>query len=284
MGIESVEIPVVAADGHAYQLIARIPAQPTASLLWLPALGVAARHYLPFAEALAARGVAVFLHEMRGNGSSSLRASRTVDWGYRQILADIASSDAVMRQRHGTPVQMIGGHSIGGQLATCYLAVDPKAFAHLWLVASGTPYWHAFPAPVRYLLPLVYQFTPWLADRRGALPGRKLGFGGEEACTLMRDWARVGLSGRYAASGLDIDLELAMSQVAVQAQAVVLDRDWFAPTRSTQALLDKLPRTQSILSTLNSAALGTGADHFSWMKHPAAVVHALLKPGSYSAT
>ena len=78
MSIEPVEIPAVAADGHAYQLIARIPALPTASLLWLPALGVAARHYLPLADALAARGVAVFLHEMRGNGSSTLRAGRTL--------------------------------------------------------------------------------------------------------------------------------------------------------------------------------------------------------------
>ena len=63
-------------DGHRYEVIACVPAQPLARLLWLPALGVAAaRHYLPLALALAARGVAVYLHEWRGNGSSSLRPS-----------------------------------------------------------------------------------------------------------------------------------------------------------------------------------------------------------------
>ena len=73
------ELPVASPDGHRASLLARIPATPKTRLLWLPAMGVAARHYLPFAEALATRGIAVFLHEWRGNGSSSLRASRDHD-------------------------------------------------------------------------------------------------------------------------------------------------------------------------------------------------------------
>ena len=77
---------LVTGDGHRYELIARIPEAADRALLWLPAMGVPAKHYLPFAEQLAARGIAVFLHEWRGNGSSSLRPSRTVDWGYREIL------------------------------------------------------------------------------------------------------------------------------------------------------------------------------------------------------
>ena len=75
------EIPLQSQDGHACTLIARIPAQPSSALLWVPALGVAARHYLPFADALAAKGVAVFVHEWRGNGSSSLRANRRASRG-----------------------------------------------------------------------------------------------------------------------------------------------------------------------------------------------------------
>ena len=285
MTMQSIDIPVRADDGHGWNLAAVVPAQPKAALLWLPAMGVAAKHYRPLAEALAARGIVVFLHEMRGNGSSTLRASRSNDWGYRQILAlDLPASETAMRQHCDVPARIIGGHSIGGQLATCHLAMKPETFARLWLVASGTPYWHTFPAPMRYLLPLLYQFAPWLAERRGALPGRKLGFGGEEARTLMRDWARVGLSGRYAASGLDIDLESAMAKVEVQAQAIVLDRDRFAPTRSARALLEKLPRSPSTLTTLDSAALGTKADHFAWMKRPAVVAQALLQTESQSAT
>ena len=75
------ELPVAPGDGQEASLLARIPDAPRAALLWLPALGVAAKHYLAFAEALAARGIAVFLHEWRGNGSSNLRASRRHDAG-----------------------------------------------------------------------------------------------------------------------------------------------------------------------------------------------------------
>ena len=276
MSIESVEIPAVNPDGHSFQLIARIPGQPTASLLWLPALGVAARHYLPLADALATRGVAVFLHEMRGNGSSNLRASRKVDWGYREILADIASSDAVMQERCSTTLRMIGGHSIGAQFAACHLGLHPGAFQQLWLVASGSPYWRTFPAPKRYVFPFAYQFVAWLAEHRGTLPGRQLGFGGDEARSLMREWARVGLSNRYVAAGLSADLEAALSSIEADVRAVLMERDWFAPRRSMQALLDKLPRSLPALTTLDSKSLGTPADHFAWMKHPEAVVDVLL--------
>ncbi|QNH12704.1 alpha/beta fold hydrolase [Xanthomonas sp. SI] len=269
-------LPASAGDGHRWTLLARIPAAPRQALLWLPALGVAARHYLPFAEALAAQGVAVFLHEWRGNGSSTLRPSRTQDWGYRQLLCeDLPASHAAIA-RHGALPLAIGGHSLGGQIACCYAALHPQAFAQLWLVASGTPYWRHFAAPRRYLLPLAYRFLPWLAQCQGVLHGRRLGFGGTEARSLIADWARVGLSGRYAAAGLAADLETLLAQLSAPVRGVVLQDDWMAPQTSLRALLRKMaPRTLDLRS-LDAAQLGTAADHFAWMKRPAAVAQALL--------
>ena len=69
---------------------------------------------------------------------------------------------------------------------------------------------------------MAYRFLPWLADRRGFLPGRSVGFGGNESCRLIHDWARSALSGRYAADGLPVDLEAEMSRVVVDAHAVAL--------------------------------------------------------------
>ena len=281
MTMQELEIALATEDGHRYKLIARIPAQAHASVLWLPALGVAAWHYLPLAEALARRGVAVFLHEWRGNGSSSLRASRMVDWGYRELLTqDIQRSHAAVAEHCDAPARIIGGHSIGAQLASCYLALHAGAFGSLWLVASGSPYWRAFPAPLRYLFPPAFRFVPWVADRRGLLHGRRYGFAGNEARTLMRDWASVGLSNRYAAAGMDVDLEAALAQVSVEARGVLLAHDWYAPRSSLQALLDKMPRTRSHISMLDRHALGARADHFAWMKQPGAVVEALLAGAS----
>ncbi len=276
MSIARGEQDAVAADGHRWRLLARIPQQPRARLLWLPALGVAARHYLPLAEALAARGIAAHLHEWRGYGSSSLRPSRGQDWGYHELLAlDLPASHAALPV-DGVPL-LIGGHSLGGQLACCFAGLHPHAFAGLWLVASGTPYWRTFPPPRRWLLPSLYRFLPWLARRHGTLPGRRLGFGGTEARSLIADWARVGLTSRYAAAGLDRDLEADMARLRIPAQGVLLANDWLAPAASLRALLSKLPHSPARITVLDAATLQAPADHFSWMRQPDAVAATLAE-------
>jgi predicted alpha/beta hydrolase len=274
--IDAQALPVVAADGHRFELLARVPARPRARLLWLPALGVAARHYLPLADALAAHGVAVYLHEWRGNGSSSLRPSRTHDWGYRQLLAmDLPASLAQLDA--GAPAErIIGGHSLGGQLACCFAGLHPTVFQRLWLVASGTPYWRTFPAPRGWTLPLIYRFLPWLAQRQGVLHGRRLGFGGTEARGLIADWAKVGLNNRYAGAGIGDDLEAGLRRVRAHATAVVMEDDWLAPPSSMEGLLAKMPQVDATLSMVSPAALGARADHFAWMKSPTAVAALLF--------
>lgn len=275
--VRALELDAEAADGHRYQLLARVPAQPQASVLWLPAMGIAARHYLPFADALAARGIAVFVHEWRGGGSSSVRASRDCDWGYRELLTlDIPASEALVAAHVPGVPRILGGHSLGGQLACCRLGLSPDSAARLWLVGSGAPYWRAFPLRTKWWLPFVYRFLAWLAERHGALPGRRIGFGGQEARGVIRDWSRSGLSGRYAAAGVDVDLEAAMAALTLDAHAVVLERDWLGPLPSLRFLLSKLRHSSPRIDVLDAAILGTRADHYAWMKQPQAIVAALL--------
>lgn len=281
--IDTADIALRATDGHRWSLTARVPANPIASLLWVPALGIAARHYAVFAEALAARGVAVFVHEWRGNGSSSLRPSRDSDWGYRELLLeDLPVSDAAVAAALPDVPRIIGGHSLGGQFACMRLGMaslqrDPTMPRALWLVASGAPYWRAWPMPQRILMPMLYRFLPWLAQVNGTLPGRRLKFAGTEARSLIRDWALTAISGRYAAQGIAEDLEAAMAEVEVDARAVTMDRDWLVPKPSLEFLLSKLPRSQREIVVLGERDLGAAADHFTWMKHPDAVVKALLR-------
>ncbi len=276
--VEALELDVQADDGHRWQVQARVPANARASLLWLPALGIAARHYLPFAEALAARGVAVFVHEWRGHGSSSLRADRRNNWGYRELLThDLPASEAMIEQRLPQLARVIGGHSLGGQLACCRLALSPHTAQQLWLVASGAPYWRAFPSPTRYWLPFAYRFLNWLAHGSGALPGRRIGFGGQEARGLIDDWSRSGLSGRYAAAGLDLDLEAAMGALTPDVRAVVMQHDWLGPESSLRFLLSKLRHAPQHIEVLDDATLGARADHYAWMKQPHTVVERLLR-------
>ena len=278
VAIRSREVPVVAADGHRFTLQARLPSHPRASLLWLGGMGIAARHYLPFAEALAARGVAVFVQDWRGLGSSSVRASNTCDWGYRALLmVDLpASESAIELALPGVP-RIGGGHSLGGQLASVRAGLAPGISESLWLVASGTPHWRAFPAPTRWWLPGAYRLLDGIARACGKLPGRRIGFGGEEARGVVSDWSRTGLRGRYAAAGLAVDLEVALSRVAIPVRAVRMAHDWLAPESSLRALLAKMPEATSTIDALDAAAPRVRADHYAWMKHPAATVDALLR-------
>ena len=275
------EASLQSSDGHAFSLLHCVPTETRARLLWLPALGVGARHYLPLARVLAMHGIAVYLHEWRGNGSSSLRPSRSQDWGYRQILEqDLPASQALMARHdsgHADVPWIIGGHSLGAQLACLHAARFTDRFVELWLVASGTPWWRSFPAPRSWLLPLAYRFLPWLAPHQGALYGRRLGFGGTEARGVIRDWARVGLANHYAAAGMGEDLEGQLRRMRGTARAVLLADDWMAPSTSMQALLHKLPHVRSSTTVLDTRALGTTADHFSWMKAPQAVADTLLQ-------
>ncbi len=269
--MQSLELAVCSPDGHQAELIMRIPDAPRASLLWLPALGIAARHYVPFAEALAARGVAVFLHEWRGNGSSSVRAGGGSDWGYRELLDDINASSATSAAHANGLPRVVGGHSLGGQMACMHAALAAHAVPAAWLVASGAPYWRAFPRPMRWWLPPAVRFLQWLAQRWSFLPGRRIGFGGNEAAGVITDWVRTALLGRYAAAGLEADIELALSAFAGDVRAMTFSEDWMAPPSSLRFLLSKLTSARVTEAHFSTSQVGAAADHYTWMQHPDAV-------------
>lgn len=271
---EAAALPVTSADGHRFDLL-QIPAMgaTTHRVLWLPALGVAARHYLPLANALAARGCQVQLMDWRGHGSSSLRAGRGVDWGFAQLLQQDLPAAVAALQARDIHVDTLGGHSLGGQLACCHAGNQP-GLRQLWLVASGSPWWPGFAAPRRWLLPLAYTALPALASIVGHLPGKRVGFGGREARSLITDWARVGRTGRYR---IPEDVEQRMADYRGRIRSVTLADDWLAPSDSLAMLLAKMPAASAHSQQLDALTLGTAANHFQWMRQPGSVADALVK-------
>lgn len=259
-------VRVTAADGAASELLLVGGAFPRRWLYWLPAMGVPAKHYLPFAEALAACGMAVALHEWRGIGSSDRRAGRRQDWGYRTLLQeDLPAGLAAARAAWPDVTGLLGGHSLGGQLACAYAGLHPAQAAGLVLVASGAPYWRNFRHA--WLIGAAYVTAPLLAALFGHFPGRRIGFGGNEARGVIRDWARSGRTGRYAADGMG-DLEAGMSAVDAPLLALRLRDDWLGPAASLEWLLGKLPCAAVTRGVLAPDQLHTPADHFGWMKAP----------------
>ena len=269
---ESLVIPVTAADGARCELLATLPAGRWQQLLyWMPAMGMPARHYLPLAQALAVAGVAVVLHEWRGIGSSDRRAGRDCNWGYRQLLQDdLPAGVAAVRQRWPQARCWLGGHSLGGQLGLLYASLHPHDFAGMVLVASGAPYWRRFRHG--WLIGAAYALAPWLAALIGHLPGRRIGFGGNEARGVIADWARSGRSGRYAVAGMTEDFERLLAALQLPVLALRLQQDWLGPPASLAWLLGKLgPAARRVETILRDDLDGTPADHFGWMKAPAPV-------------
>jgi predicted alpha/beta hydrolase len=265
----SIVVPVVSRDGARSELILAQPADyPRRVLYWLPAMGVPAKHYLPLAEAFAAHGIAVALHEWRGIGSSDRRAGRRCNWGYSELLeADVPAGIAEIRTRWPQAKLWIGGHSLGGQLSCLYASLHPEMFAGLALIASGAPYWRRFPRGAWILG--AYMLASPLARLMGHLPGRRIGFGGNEARGVTADWSRSGRTGRYAAHGMPVDFARQLATVEQPVLALRLCDDWLVPSGSLEWLLGLMPQASKQVGLVASDQLaGQRADHFTWMKVP----------------
>ena len=78
-------LPVETGDGHRFELI-DIGREGDPTVLFVPGMGISARNLIPLGKALEPLGVRLLIHEWRGNGASSLRARRGVDWGYDDLL------------------------------------------------------------------------------------------------------------------------------------------------------------------------------------------------------
>lgn len=266
---------ITAEDGHQFGILA-IPADRAhplmGSVLLIPALGIAARHYLPFAEALAADGYHVAIHECRGHGSSNLRASRQCNWGFNELLLQDLPASLDWLNHQGRPATILCGHSLGGQLACCLAAIT-KNIEQLWLIGSGSPHWRNFPRPLRWGLPIIYFALPLFARTCGFLPGKQIGFGGREARSLIGDWGRVGRNGDYRQPS---DVEARMAVWSGTIIAITLENDWLAPPSSMTALTTKMPLANTQPWAVAADTNDPDADHYSWMKCPESVTTALL--------
>ena len=247
-----------------------------AALLWLPALGVPARKYDRLGAALAARGIALGVHEWRGTGAHPALPSRRHDWGYRELLLeDIPATRSALSAAHpGLPL-LYGGHSIGAQFAVLAAALHGGAEG-LVAVGSGVPHWRLFPGPLRWLVGVFGHVLPPLTRAVGSYPGHRLGFAGREAGQLMRDWAQTVRRGHYdGLLGLPERLGERIAALQVPFLGVRLAEDRLVPAASLQALISATGSRSASERLLDKGHLGVAADHFAWMREPRAVADAI---------
>lgn len=245
-----------------------------AVILLMPALGIPAGYYDPLASALQAAGTSVLIMEQRGHGESALRPSRNVDFGYREVLnEDIPTLlDWLHSRQPGQPVVLMG-HSLGGHYASMTAGRKPERISGVILSACGTAYYEAFTGTVRNQLRVLITMIPLLIRAFGFYPGDKVGFGGREARRLMQDWLQLARHNRYAAIGLDEDLEAGIRRFNKPLLMLRMADDDYAPKAAMDAMRARYSSAQVSEHVFDAATLGDRADHLRWVRKPQAVTN-----------
>ncbi|GAB3762324.1 alpha/beta fold hydrolase [Ramlibacter monticola] len=256
-------------------------AEPPTLLLMVPAMGVAAAFYEPFAARLRAAGIAVRLLDMPGQGSSPLSARRGDDYGYREIVEELLP-DAVRAARRELPQGriLLAGHSLGGQLAVLASAELSPALDGLVLVAAGTAHWRSWPAGRRLQACCAVHAIATLAALLPWYPGDRVGFGGAQSRRFMRDWRHNARTGQYRLEGSARGAEAlrsALREVRLPVLALSIRNDPIAPEGALLELLAHLPAARVRRVTVSGLlAHAPWKRHFSWARQSAGVEDALL--------
>jgi predicted alpha/beta hydrolase len=252
---------------------------PKAVVICTPAMGVPARFYEPLAQELAQRGLSVVTAELRGIGSSSVRVRRGVDFGYHELaLRDLPAVISAVREVHpGVPLFLLG-HSLGGQVSAIYASAHPETVNGLILVAVGSPYFRNWRFPRNLGVLVGSQLMRGLSSALGYYPGRRVGFGGNEARRLIREWSSFALRGQFHVTDSPHDVEARLREFSRPLLAVSFDDDQLAPSAAMDHLVSKMPR--AVLTRRHLSPSGVGMpelNHFQWAKRPAPVAELVIE-------
>lgn len=267
--------PITAEDGVPSEIaLFRSPIDAKAVVIVMPAMGVRADYYQPLAVELSRAGFHAITADLRGHGKSGLRASRQHDFGFHEMLrfdwpAVVA---AAKREFPEGPIYLLG-HSLGGQLNALYASQHQAHLSGLIFIAAGSVHFLGWPFPRCLGILAFTQLARWFAWIWGYFPGQRIGFGGREARSVLRDWAHNARTGRYEPVRSGSDFEGALGRVALPHLAISLAGDRLTPRRAVHNLSRKMGRSPATAVHLGPDEMPTGGlDHFKWVRHSGPIV------------
>lgn len=239
-----------------------------------PAMGVRGSYYEKLAETFAQKGRVSITTDLRGIANSSIRASRETNFGYKEMI-ELDYESIITKVESLFPNQKIYilGHSLGGQLGSLFAAKNPNRIAGLILIACCSVFYKGWGSK-QYFTLLMTQFTRVVTKLLGYFPGRKLGFGGTEAKTVMRDWSEQSRTGKYILKNDNFDYEAALSILKIPILAISFQQDTYAPRKAIKYLLGKFKNNTQITYEylLNDDPRNHNFNHFNWVKNPDNIV------------
>ena len=273
-------LTVTSSDHHRFDATLYPTADPGAPvLIFLSALGTPSRVYARFGREIVKHGVQVCAPDWRGMASSSIRAGRGSDFGYRHLVEfDLTALIQAVRQALPDAPIWLGGHSLGGQLSLLSAAAHPESLSGVVLIASGSVHLPCYSWKLRMGVGALALISRLTGPLLGYFPGSWMSFGGREAAGLMRDWSRVAITGQYRPDGSDIDYETALRSLKLPVLALTFAADYWSPKQAARSLLNKLPPNTFIhWHWHKSDTAGVAVDHYAWIKQPALIAPAVAQ-------
>lgn len=243
-----------------------------------PAMGVPARVYRRLSEALgsgalgsgasasaasasgasAQSGFEVGVVARRGVEGGSPRPARAVDWSYEDEADDLAEAIAAARARTGGPVLVIG-HSLGAQLAALAAQRSDHRPDGIVAIGASVPWFRHYGRRAVPFAALAASVRPVTAVV-GHWP--RQGFAGPTPRTLMRQWARMVLTGRPP---FDLD-----GSIRVRALMVRLGDDELVTDQAAAAYEAAFSRDVVTRWTYDESCCPAGGDatHLGWSRAP----------------
>ena len=271
--MDTQQLPIVAADGHRFVVESATPPSPTGVVLVLPAMGVGAGYYGPFVGQLVGAGLAAVTMDWRGHGLSDLRASRRVDWGYRELIeVDLAATVTTVEERFGDLPRWALGHSLGGHVALLHASVNPGSFAGVATMASCVIHFSGWGFPASLGALAATQLARGVAMTLGYFPGDKVRFAGREGRQQMIDWANNGLTGKWKIAGSQHDYDSRLAEMTLPVLGMSIERDSYAPRRAVDNLMAAIPNADISRHHWTADELGNaGLHHIRWVRHSAPI-------------
>ncbi|MES2070971.1 MAG: alpha/beta fold hydrolase [Pseudomonadota bacterium] len=236
-------IELVTSDGVSLAATRFAAVGAVKAVVVLPAaMGVRQNFYVPFAEFLAANGVAVLSFDYRGMGDSRPQKFRSSLRGFKATVLDWAELDyntalqAAKAWQPGVPLQVIG-HSLGGQLPG--LLPDNHLIDGLITIAAGSGYWRDnAPQLKRFVWFMWYFAVPLYTRLWGYFPGKKMRKVGDLPKGVIYQWSQWCRSPHYVVDAQGTPIRAGYEKIRAPILSLSFTDDEMMSRRSIDSLHD----------------------------------------------